>query len=51
MSCPTTEQTLTAYLDGELDLTSGVARPTGRTFHLAEHAGLRPVALIFGSYT
>jgi len=36
---------------GELDLTSGVARPTGRTFHLAEHAGLRPVALIFGSYT
>jgi hypothetical protein len=35
----------------ELDLTSGVARPTGRTFHLAGHAGLRPVALIFGSYT
>ncbi len=35
----------------ELDLSSGVARRSGRTFHLAEHAGLRPVALIFGSYT
>ena len=35
----------------ELKLSRGAARPTGRTFHLAEHAGLRPVALIFGSYT
>jgi hypothetical protein len=35
----------------ELNLSGGGARPTGRTFHLAEHAGLRPVALIFGSYT
>jgi hypothetical protein len=35
----------------ELDLSGGAARPTGRTFHLAAHAGLRPVSLIFGSYT
>ena len=35
----------------ELDLSRGAARPTRRTFHLVEHADLRPVALIFGSYT
>jgi hypothetical protein len=35
----------------ELDVSGGAARPTGRTFRLAAHAGLRPVSLIFGSYT
>ena len=35
----------------EFDMSGGAARPTGRTFHLAAHAGLRPVSLIFGSYT
>ena len=34
----------------ELDLSGGARRPTGRTFH-PEQAGIRPVALIFGSYT
>ena len=61
MASPTIERILTPSLGvrdvahdfsfPELDLSGGAARPTGRTFHLAAHAGLRPVSLIFGSYT
>jgi len=35
----------------ELDLTTGVERATGRTVRLSDFAGIRPVALVFGSYT
>lgn len=33
------------------DFSDGEERLTGETFHLAEIAGERPVALVFGSYT
>jgi hypothetical protein len=33
------------------DFSSGIERATGETFHLAEVAKEKPVALIFGSYT
>ncbi|GAG50977.1 unnamed protein product [marine sediment metagenome] len=33
------------------DFSQGSERPTGESFHLAEAAAERPVALIFGSYT
>jgi hypothetical protein len=34
-----------------LDFSEGVRRETGETVRLADHAGVRPVALVFGSYT
>ena len=34
-----------------LDAGEGTLRETGRVFRLADHFGVRPVALIFGSYT
>ncbi len=33
------------------DFSDGVERATGESFHLSEAAAVRPVALIFGSYT
>ncbi len=34
-----------------LDARGGTARATGGSVRLSSHAGVRPVALIFGSYT
>lgn len=34
-----------------LDASGGRERPTGRAVRLSDYAGVRPVALIFGSYT
>ncbi len=33
------------------DFSDGTKKATGKTFHLAQIAANRPVALIFGSYT
>lgn len=34
-----------------LDFSSGSPRVTGKTMRLSDYRGVRPVALIFGSYT
>lgn len=34
-----------------LDLSEGAERYTGETLRLSDHLGVRPIALIFGSYT